>query len=252
MIEIKELKLTDVQGSASKELSHQFDTLSTEILQSYDLHGAPQTGLSTPPQLVEAVKEFFQTFEELDNEYGEIGPISLDDSDELTDYCLRCLAELRNWLNRLELNSATPSIDKLIIGAALWTIRHEGQIMTPEPVVNALACGANDATTKQELAAIFGLTQGLISAIPDSIKVDLEKSNPARPWRILLLNFAIVAIRTQDAVMIGYALDTLSTHLPEEYQGFLQEAAQQAAHPMFSDEVKELIQTESTNWTLKH
>ncbi|MES2354322.1 MAG: hypothetical protein V4568_07930 [Pseudomonadota bacterium] len=252
MIEIKEIKFTDVSTEASKDLGDRFKILASEILPAYELRGIVQSGPTAPPELIKAVEEFFSAFYKLDEEYGETGVVPLEDTSELADYCLRCLAELRNWLDRLELAALTPHWDKLIIGAALWALRHECAITTPEPVVNALAYMANDAKTKQDLAAIYGLMQGLIQALPESIKHDLEKSNPDRPWRILLVNFAIVAVRTQDVPMMRYAFDMLGKHLPEECSGFFAEAAQQAEHSAFSDEVRGLLQAEHARWTVIH
>lgn len=257
MIEIKELKqvkleLPAIEGEPSRDLHERFDTLAERILQVHELRAPAQTGPTSPPELVKAVEEFLSAFEKLDEEYGDTGAILLDDTTELADYCIRCLAELRNWLDRLELQSLVPELDKIIIGTALWAMRHECEVSTPEPVVNALAHGANAARTKQDLAAVFGLMQGLIQAVPDALKADLEKSNPQRPWRILLINLAIVAVRTQDAPMMLHAFDALERYLPEECSGFFDEAVQQAEHPAFGDEVRGLLQAEQAKWTTRH
>ena len=252
MIEIKEIKLANVNTEASKDLRDRFETLAVQILEAYELRGSAQAGPTSPPELITAVEEFLGAFEKLDEEYGDTGAILLEDTTELADYCVRCLAELRNWLTRLELPELAPQLDKIIIGAALWAMRHECEVTTPEPVVNALAYGANDAKSKQELAAVYGLIQGLIQAVPESVKGDLEKSNPYRPWRILLINFAIVAVRTQDMPMMLHAFDTLGKYLPEECAGFFAEAVQQAEHPAFGDEVRSLLQAEQAKWTLRH
>lgn len=253
MIEIKKIKLaTNLKTEASKELHDQFEDLGLEVLEAHQLRGGAQTGPTSPPELVNAIEEFLNAFEKLDAEYGDTGAILLEDTTELADYCLRCLAELRNWLARLELAALTPALDRIIIGAALWAIRHECEVITPEPAVNALAYSANDATSKQELAAVYGLMQGLIQALPLSIKSDLEKSNPQRPWRILLINFAIVAVRTQDVPMMQHAFDALAEHLPEECPGFFDEAVQQAQHAAFGHEVRGLLQAEQSKWTTRH
>ncbi|HVK56653.1 MAG TPA: hypothetical protein VM532_16690 [Burkholderiales bacterium] len=252
VIEIKEIKLADVQAEASKDLSNRFKSMAPKILRAYELRGSAQSGQTPLPDLTKAVGEFLNAFTKLDEEYGETGAILLEDTSELADYCLRCLAELRNWLDRLELTTLAPDVDKLIIGAGLWAMRHECEVTTPEPMVNALAFMANDATSKQELAAVFGLMQGLIHSTPEAIKNDLEKSNPNRPWRVLLLNFAIVSVRTQDPPMMLHAFETLQKRLPEECAGFFAEAVRQAEHSAFSDEVRGLLQAEQAKWMVKH
>ncbi|MBA2690351.1 MAG: hypothetical protein H0U63_06085 [Burkholderiales bacterium] len=254
MIEIKAydkiaLELPAAQAGASKDLRDRFETLALTIWEAYELRGTAQTGAASPPELVTAIGEFLTAFEKLDQEYGDDGAIFLEDINELVDYCLRCLAELRNWLPRLDLTSATPALDSIIIGSALWALRHECEVATPEPVVNALAHSANEAKSKQELAAVYGLMQGLIEAVPAGLKGDLEKSNPQRPWRVLLINFAIVAVRTQDAAMMRHAFNTLGRHLPEQCPGFFAEAVEQAKHPAFSPEVAALLHAERAKWT---
>lgn len=252
MIEIKEIKLPDIQPEASKDLRDRFETLAVEILEAHELRAGSQAGATSPPELINAIEEFLSTFEKLDAEYGDTGAILLDDTTELADYCIRCLAELRNWLDRLELSARTADLDKIIVGSALWAMRHECEVSTPEPVVNALAFTANDAKTRQDLAAVYGLMQGLVQAVPDAVKADLEKSNPQRPWRILLINFAIVAVRTQDMPMMLHAFDTLGKYLPEECPGFFAEAVEQAQRTAFGDDVRGLLQAEQSKWTTRH
>jgi hypothetical protein len=252
VIEIKEIKLTNVKAEATKDLCNRFDTLAADILDAFESLAAKQTGPTTPPELIKAIDEFLSTFHKLDEEYGDMGAILLEDTTELADYCLRCLAELRNWLDRLQLATLAPELDTLIIGTALWAMRHECEVTTPEPVVNALAHMANDAKSKQDLAAVFGLMQGLVQAVPNTLKNDMEKSNPERPWRILLINFAIVAVRTQDVQMMRHAFDVLGKYLPEECPAFFAEALQQAEHPAFSDEVKGLLQAEQAQRAVTH
>jgi hypothetical protein len=252
VIEIKEIKLANVKAEASKDLGNRFNAVAAEILHAHDLQGPAHTGPASAPELIRAIEEFFHAFYKLDEEYGDTGAILLEDTSELADYCLRCLAELRNWTDRLDLATLVPELDKLIVGTALWAMRHECEVTTPEPVVNALAHMANDATSKQDLAGVYGLMQGLIQAVPETIKHELERSNPFRPWRILLLNFSIVAVRTQDVRMMLHAFDTLCRYLPEECPGFFSEAVQQAEHPAFSDEVRGLLQAEQAKWTIRH
>lgn len=257
MIEIKALQNTaltvvETKAAASRDLRDKFATVAAEVLAVYEIRGSGEAGPTSPPELVKAIEEFLAAFEKLDEEYGETGAILLEDTAELADYCLRCLTELRNWLTRLDLDTLTQAVDRLIIGTALWAIRHECEVVTPEPVVNALAYSANEAKSKQELAAVYGLLQGLIQAVPPGIKGDLEKSNPNRPWRILLINFAIVAVRTQDMPMMLHAFGLLKKFLPEECPGFFAEAAEQARHEAFSEEVRGLLGAEQSHWTTRH
>jgi hypothetical protein len=136
----------------------------------------------------------------------------------------------------------------LLLGVALWAIRHDVPIAVVEPVVNALAERSNHAGTPQELAAVFGLMQGVIAHVRDRLAPDLERSNPERPWRLLHANFAITAIRTEDPQMIDFAFDALDAALPDERANFYAEALALALGPRISPQVRERIEARHLKW----
>jgi hypothetical protein len=136
----------------------------------------------------------------------------------------------------------------LIIGVALWAIRHEVPITMVEPVVNALAERSNNAKSKQELAAVYGLMQGVIAHVRDRLSADLERSNPERPWRLLHANFAITAIRTEDPELIDFAFDALDLALPDERANFYSEALALALSPRIPAAVRERIEKRHLKW----
>ena len=253
-MDIKPIRLTgltpqDAAGTASQALARRFEPVARALREA----ATPRTGAAgSPVPLLEAIQEFLRAFARLDADHGEGGALPVEDAAGLADYCIRCLAELATWLPRLEQDALAPELDRTLLGTVLWAQRHDCEIATPDPVVNALANLANASTTRQDLAAVFGLMQGLVVALPAAVKADLEKSNPQRPWRILLLNLAIVAIRAQDVPMMLYAFDLLGGHLPEEAPGFFADASARAAHPAFSDEVRGLLQAEEARWTTRY
>jgi hypothetical protein len=141
---------------------------------------------------------------------------------------------------------------QLTLGIALWAVRHEVPLDTVEPVVNALARQSNGARTKQELAAVFGLTQGIVAHVAPRLAADLERSNPERPWRILHANFAITAIRTEDPALIDHAFDALDAALPDERASFYAEALALALSPGIAPVVRERIEARALKWTPGH
>jgi hypothetical protein len=252
MIEIKPMRIESVRGEAARQLYDQFDKLAPHILSAYAMRALGDAGESAPPHLVQTLRELFATCVRLDTEYGVAGPLPVEDAAEFADAALHCLADLRAWLPRLGIVNHEVAMDKVLLGVAVWALSHEIELSLPDPLVNALAHAANDAASKQDLAAIYGIMQGIIDAAPETMKSDLEKSNPYRPWRILLLNFAIVAIRTQDIPMMLYAFGMLERYLPEECSGFFAETVIQSQHSAFSDAVRGLLNAELAKWTLRH
>ena len=169
-----------------------------------------------------------ETLEALDRQYGGRARLTLEDVAELVASIVVDLSLLDDA--------------DLVIGVALWAIRHEVPLEAPEPVVNALAQRSNETTGKEELAAIIALMEAVIANVRPHLEADLERSNPERPWRILHANLAITAIRTEEAVLMDSAFDALEAALPDEASSFYSEALALALAPGISPVVKERIE----------
>ena len=108
-------------------------------------------------------------------------------------------------------------------------------------MVNALAERSNQASSKQELAAVVAIMQAAIENLRPHLGADLERSNPERPWRILHANLAITAIRTEEPALMDAAFDALEKALPDEASSFFAEAHALALGPGISPVVRERI-----------
>jgi hypothetical protein len=184
---------------------------------------------------VEALRRRLAALEAIDRQYGSHAPITLENADELVDAILSDLAHF--------------PAGAIVLGIALWAIRHQVSLRVVEPVVNALAEESNRAQSKQDLAAAFGLMQGVIAHVRPQLAPDLERSNPERPWRLLHVNLAITAIRTEDPDMIEFAFDALEAALPDERAGFFAEALALALAPGIGDDVRNRIERRHLKWT---
>lgn len=169
-----------------------------------------------------------QTLDAIDRQYGSNSPLPLEDIGELVASTLADLYPLGD--------------PELVIGTALWAIRHGVAIEAPEPVVNALAERSNAAKSKDELAAVLAIMEAVADNVRPRLAADLERSNPERPWRILHANRAITAIRTEDAALIDRAFDALDAALPDERDSFYAEARALALAPRISPVVRERIE----------
>ena len=195
---------------------------------------------------------FLTLMRQLDREYGADFRLPMEDTADAVDAALRSLAELESCLIRFDLPEQLANLQSVEIGICYWAMRHAVSITTVEPVVNALAARSNAATSKQEMAAIFAMMQGFIHHIAPGHESDLERSNPQRPWRLLNLNFAITAIKSEDLKLVRYAFDRLNQYLPDEREGFYAEAHAVASLPGFPADTKRLIETEMARWTRVH
>ena len=184
------------------------------------------------------VAAHLRTFAALDRQYGGSAPLPVEDAADAVAAALTQMAHLE----------ATEEFAELTLGIALWAVRHGVEITVPEPVANALALRSNRAANAQELAAVFGLMQGVIAHLTPRLEADLERSNPERPWRVLHANLAITAIRTLDPAMMDFAFDALDRALPDERAGFYAEALALAMNPRIDPAVRERIEARHVKW----
>ena len=183
----------------------------------------------------EPLAGYLRTFEAIDRRHGSKGAVPLEDVPEVVDAAI--------------VEGHRLDDDELVAGIALWAMRHEVAFRAIEPVVNALARRSNAARGGAELSAVFGLMQGLIAHVAPALAADLERSNPQRPWRVLHVNFAITAIRSEDAALMEHAFDALDRALPDERAGFYAEAMALALGPRIAPAVREAIDRRHRRWT---
>jgi hypothetical protein len=255
-VDIKPIKITRLEDLPAAEetrlVNERFAHLAARMNETYRaLYGGAETGADAIT-LLAAVSEFLGLMEQLDREYGADAPLPIEDAAEAADETLRCLAELETWLDRLQLTHLRADLHTVTLGVGLWAIRHNCAIRTAEPLVNALAERANHAVTRQDVAAAYGLMQGLIEFFGPSLGADLERSNPQRPWRVLNLNFAITAIRSGDEVLMRFAFDKLNQHLPDDRGGFYIEALQTAEQAGLPEDLQALIRGQAVKWARVH
>lgn len=236
-------------------LRNHFQALSTALHDAYRERyaGAPVT--EDAITLLSLVQDFLAFMEGADAEFGPDGRLPQDDADLAAADMQRALAALESWMQRLDspaTRAAAGSLDTLIIGSALWTMRHALPLHVPEPLVNALARRANQAVTRQDVAAVYALMQGTVEHLKPHLGADLEQSNPERPWRILHLNFALTGIRSADRLLASHAFSAFNSGLPLERRGFYTEALELAKRAGLPQEMTALIETELAAASARH
>ena len=128
-------------------------------------------------------------------------------------------------------------------------MRHQGQIRTLEPVVNALANFANRMHDPSSLEPLANFMGRVIQASASLIKEDLEKNNPGRPWRVLHLNRGIVATRTHNPTIMEQVFDDLVRYLPEDAAAFFAEGMHQMEALNYPPQVRQVMGRYFDRWT---
>jgi len=137
----------------------------------------------------------------------------------------------------------------LVIDIVLWVARYNGRIDTLEPVVDALALAANSTQDTKQLEKLSDVMRLITEAISLSISQDIDKANPGRPWRVLLLNRGIVATRSYNTDIMEDAFRMLTTHLPEDAAHFFSEGMQQMDALNYPPHVRKVMDKYHRQWT---
>lgn len=174
------------------------------------------------------------------------------DITELGEYSIGLLLELEHWLQRLQLDESLPRLAEVQLALALWIARQGGELLTLEPVVDALAQFANRTLDPEQLRELFDYMGEIVEAVAPAIRQDLEKTHPGRPWRVLHLNRAIVATRSHDPAAIQEAYDRLAELLPEDAPRFFAEGMEQMEALDYPPHVRSLVESYYQDWNRKH
>lgn len=243
------LMATSILPPTLAEAALRFKHAAAEINDTYEARRPDKTDQVTPGQLTEAIEQFLSIIDRIDREEGKIGPIAKDDATQLGDYGMTLIADLAAWASQLNLPVPRQDLEIVTLAAADWLVRHDGQIRTLEPVVNALANFANRAQDPASLEPLITMMGRVAQAAANLIKQDLEKNNPGRPWRVLHLNRGIVATRTHNPELMEKVFDDLVRYLPEDAAAFFAEGMQQMEELGYPPHVRQVMNRYFDRWT---
>jgi hypothetical protein len=211
----------------------------------------PETGL---PMLSAAFERLFEVMARVEGDREAIGPqapgTGTEDITELGEYAFRLHENLATHSEQAGLTENRALLNKQVINIALWVARMDGQIDTLEPVVDALAMVANNTSETGELESLSGIMGMIIGAVSPVIREDLEKINPGRPWRVLLLNNGIVATRSNNPDIMEAAFGILTRYLPEDAARFFTEGMAQMEALNYPPQVRKIMEKYHRQWAV--
>ena len=171
-----------------------------------------------------------------EKDISQIGQYALDLLEGLVSFVQDKTGEQKRELLRLSLP------------VSLWVARHGGKLSNIDMVVNSLAGYANEISESQQLSELTEIIREVIDACSDEIFRDLEQTNMMRPWRILNLNYGIVATRSHQPELIEQAYDALVKNLPQDAREFFKEGMQQMDIVGYPDEVRVVVERYNKMW----
>ncbi|MEE8343545.1 MAG: hypothetical protein V3R51_07045, partial [Gammaproteobacteria bacterium] len=170
---------------------------------------------------------------------------------ELGEYTFVLLNDLNRWMTRLKLPFDEASLMELTIVVALWVSRNGGELLTLEPVADALAHFSNSTSDTNRLEELYVVYDKIISAVATGIRQDLEKINPGRPWRVLNMNRAIVATRCHKTDLMESSFESLIKWFPDDTADFFRNGMGQMNALDYPDQVRTVMGKYYSRCTVK-
>lgn len=112
----------------------------------------------------------------------------------------------------------------LALAFAYWVVRNKGSINQLECFVTALAQTANIVHDKISLESLYEVATFIVYATNDELKLEPEGFVPDNPWKILIMNYGIIATRTHTPELMESAYKTLIQYFPGDAPGFFKQA----------------------------
>ena len=160
----------------------------------------------------------------------------------------KLLTRLAALAGRLHLPLHARRVEGLALPLACWAARRGGELCHPPPAVNAAAAWANSLKAPEELATLYGLMSELIDALSPRLTQDRDALDPNGPWRILLLNRAIVATRSHRPALMELAFQAIVEALPAAAPDFFREALGQMEALDYPPQVRAVVQRYADAW----
>lgn len=209
---------------------------------------------SDPQVVIQAIEDLLDNLRRREDEapppssLNAGAPSGMMDLRSLGDHGIDLLARLAALASRLQLPQRARTIEELTLPLACWVARRGAEIGYLEPVVNGAASLANRLGQPAELGQLFGLLTEIVNAVIPQISQDTTSTDPTRPWRVLLLNRAIVATRSHQPAFMEEAFEALVEHLPGEVPGFFREGMAQMDAQGYPPPVRAVVQRYYDQW----
>jgi hypothetical protein len=167
-------------------------------------------------------------------------PADNTEIDALGNYGLRLLSELSALSVALGLEDSARRLENLCLPLAAWIASQGGEIQHLAPVVNALAWQANNTRQAPQMAALYRLADQVFEAVSPNL-AEHASDDPMHPWRLLIINRAIVATRTLQPEMMEPAFNSVVELLPEDAPRFFEEGMRQLDIVGYPEQVRTLM-----------
>ena len=224
------------------ELSQKYEVI-VEAL-SLSLRSTDSDESTQVLKMIEALRQSIQIMLRLNSDVAsnKQPDMGADEITQIGDYALNLLEEVSVSCASRGMQEQMLELHRLSLPIIHWLKTHGGEVKKLDIVVNAIASYANTLQDKKQLEVLCKLIADIVEITDTEIKQDLEATNPMRPWRILNLNWGIVATRTHNAEIMQQVFEQLINNIPADTQQFFNEGMQQMDIVGYPDSVREVMQ----------
>lgn len=167
-------------------------------------------------------------------------PDAVAEISRLVDQALLLIGELVELARQAGMHETARELELLSIPVVLWSGGKGARVRTIALVVDALAALANRVREPAELARLYKDLARISGSVAPEAKED-GFGDAAHPWRVLVLNRAIVATRTLDPQLMEEAYEAVTRQLPEYARHFFEEAMGQMDAIDYPARVREVV-----------
>lgn len=132
--------------------------------------------------------------------------------------------------------------NEVSVAFAYWLARHDALIEQIDFTVNAVAVLANTYHDKVSLESLYEACSFIIPAISSDLKTPASSLNSSDPWRLLNLNYAIIATRTHTPELMESAFKTLLSNFPDDANHFFTQGMNEMERLNYPSHVRVVMQ----------
>ncbi len=230
-----------------------FQEQAEQLLEHWQSRPLESPEREDPQRLVGAMGDLCKVLRNVEeHQAGEAteGACPPEELEALGNFGLQLLNDLSELASEAELPECAREIENLCLPLGAWIARHGAEIRQLAPVVNALAWYANHSRSSDDMQHLYALATEVMEAV--SPHLTESGASDLHPWRLLLINRAIVATRSHRPSLMEPAFTTIVEQLPEDAPRFFAEGMQQMDRVGYPAHVREVMSRFHALFSEKH
>ncbi len=201
-----------------------------------------------PLALASALSDFFELASGLESQDQQL---ESEDISEVAHYAMDLIDRLESQLWYLDIHDLRDNLSRLFVSLAVWFVQRNAVMDNLQGAANSFAILVNGENNPDELATMSRLMDEVLEAASDEMKIDEDRSDPWRPWRVLNLNSGVAATRALDSELMRTIFEKMERRLPYDLPGFFADGKRQMDTQEVPQEVRDVMTMFAEKWPAK-